>query len=71
MNVPVDSTKYSDWFLCCLYRINKIRHSPKLAPLFSDCESSRAIAFYVNTIQKFNPPKNKVKHKKEKGKRRD
>lgn len=40
-------------FRCFHYRINKVRHSPNLAPLFSDCESStHTIAFYnLNTIQ--------------------
>lgn len=52
-NVPVYSTKNLICFWCFHYRINKIRHSPNLAPLFSDCESStHTIAFYnVNTFQ--------------------
>lgn len=66
-NVPVYSTKYSTCFWCFHYRINKIRHSPNLAPLFSDCESSthtHTNAFYnVNTIQDLGKKKKKGKWK--------
>lgn len=68
-NVPVYSTKYWICFWCFHYRINKIRYSPNVAPLFSDCESStHTVAFYnVNTFQ----DKKKKKKNKYKGKWRD
>lgn len=64
-NVPVYSTKYSICFWRFHYRINKIRYSPNVAPLFSDCESStHTVAFYnVNTFQDYKKKKRKKQKK--------